>query len=229
MNEILLYFTIKYKGNWENIYIALSEKEQVRIQDVKKIPQKIKNNYISIIDKDYPHNLKTIYKPPFSIFWYGNINLLNQDLISITGSSFNKFDEQLKYLKKLKRTIFVVQYENDFLIEKMIASNFKIIAISNNGIDCQSDKYKNLIENDNLIISEIPEKSINKYVEQYSDRIFVGVSKAIIFLTSSLPNNSNILRKICKLENVDIYTFFKNKNTRFLMKETILKLERKLS
>lgn len=231
MNDILLYFTIKYKGKWEDIYLALSEKEQVRIQEVKKISQKTKANYISIIDKSYPCNLKTIYKPPFSIFWEGNLELLNNNLISIYGNDFEKFDEQLQYLKQLKDTTFIVQYDNEFLMRKMLNNNFKIIAISNNGLDFNNNNknYQNLLKTNNLIISEIPSNSKNDYFEQYSDRIFVGLSKKIVLLTDTLTSDFNLLKKICKLENIQIFSFFKEKNAKFLTEETISKLKAKLS
>lgn len=231
MNDILLYFTIKYKGKWEDIYLALSEKEQVRMQDIQKISQKTKANYISIIDKNYPSNLKTIYKPPFSIFWDGNLELLNTNLVSIYGNDFDKFDEQLKYLKQLKDTTFIVQYDNEFLVTKMLESNFKIIVVSNNGLDLnrKNKNYLHLLNTNNLIISEIPNKTTNKYFEQYSDRIFAGLSKKIVLLTNVLTSDFNLLKKICKLENVEIFSFFKEKNTKFLMEETVTKLKAKPS
>lgn len=231
MNDILLYFTIKYKGKWEDIYLALSEKEQVRMQDIQKISSKTKANYISIIDKNYPNNLKTIYKPPFSIFWEGNLELLNTNLVSIYGNNFDKFDEQLKYLKQLKDTTFIVQYDNNFLVTKMLENNFKIIAILNNGLDLhgKNKNYTDLLNANNLIISEIPNKSTNKYFEQYSDRIFVGLSKTIVLLANAMTSNFNLLKKICNLENVEIFSFFKDKHTKFLMEETISKLKAKPS
>lgn len=231
MNDILLYFTIKYKGKWEDIYLALSEKEQVRMQDIQKISSKTKANYISIIDKNYPNNLKTIYKPPFSIFWEGNLELLNTNLVSIYGNNFDEFDEQLKYLKQLKDTTFIVQYDNNFLVTKMLENNFKIIAILNNGLDLhgKNKNYTDLLNANNLIISEIPNKSTNKYFEQYSDRIFVGLSKTIVLLANAMTSNFNLLKKICNLENVEIFSFFKDKNTKFLMEETISKLKAKPS
>lgn len=231
MNDILLYFTIKYKGKWEDIYLALSEKEQVRMQDIQKISSKTKANYISIIDKNYPNNLKTIYKPPFSIFWEGNLELLNTNLVSIYGNNFDEFDEQLKYLKQLKDTTFIVQYDNNFLVTKMLENNFKIIAILNNGLDLhgKNKNYTDLLNANNLIISEIPNKSTNKYFEQYSDRIFVGLSKKIVLLANAMTSNFNLLKKICNLENVEIFSFFKDKNTKFLMEETISKLKAKPS
>ena len=65
MNIILIYFSIKYKGDWDKIYKALEEKEKVSLEEITKTEENIKSNnwnIITIIDRDYPEKLKTAYK-----------------------------------------------------------------------------------------------------------------------------------------------------------------------
>ena len=64
MEEILLYFSLKYNGNFDEIYNAVKNKEQVNDELKKDLFKKLKSNYTTIISKDYPQALKKIMCPP---------------------------------------------------------------------------------------------------------------------------------------------------------------------
>lgn len=69
MRDILIYFDYKYNGNWDEIYSAICRKEKVELEEVRRIAEELSKKYtmISLIDDDYPEELKTQYKPPFVI------------------------------------------------------------------------------------------------------------------------------------------------------------------
>ena len=64
MNIILLFFSLKYKGDWDKIYDALQNKERVTIHEIQTLEKKIKKEhitYFTILDKFYPEIFKTVY------------------------------------------------------------------------------------------------------------------------------------------------------------------------
>ena len=64
MNIILIYFSIKFKGDWDKIYKALEDKEKVTLKEITELEELIKKekwNIITIIDKEYPEPLKQSY------------------------------------------------------------------------------------------------------------------------------------------------------------------------
>ena len=63
--EILLYLTLKYDNDWNKIYKAISNKEDIDYEDAEKVVDECPNEYITILDKEYPDILKHTYKPPF--------------------------------------------------------------------------------------------------------------------------------------------------------------------
>lgn len=67
MKKILVYFYDKYKGVWEDIYNAICEKEQVEDSESERVLREYEKSYYitTLLDEDYPENLKREYKPPF--------------------------------------------------------------------------------------------------------------------------------------------------------------------
>ena len=91
MEDILIYFAIKYEGDWDKIYSAINKKEKVEQKDLEETLAKNTSKCITLISDNYPQKLKTIYKPPFVLFYKGNIDLLNTQnkTIGVVGSRKN--------------------------------------------------------------------------------------------------------------------------------------------
>ena len=53
MRNIILYFTLKYNGNFKKIYQALRDKEQVNTELFGKLKSKLDSNYVTILDENY--------------------------------------------------------------------------------------------------------------------------------------------------------------------------------
>ena len=143
MNEILVYFAIKYGGDWDKIYSAINKKEKVEQEDIKRTLVGC-GEYITLLDKEYPYRLKTIYKPPFVLFYKGDINLLNyKNTIGVIGSRKNT-----SYGEKVTKKIVKELVDNNYLIVSGLArgidsiahktcleNNGKTIAVLGNGIN----------------------------------------------------------------------------------------------
>ena len=92
MNIILIYFAIKYKGYFHDIYNAIKKKEFIPIDELEIIKNKIENGEIraiTIIDDEYPESLKLINNPPFVLFYEGNKELLKNDNKMILTGDFD--------------------------------------------------------------------------------------------------------------------------------------------
>ena len=66
--NLIAYLAVKYKQVWDDIYNAIITKEPVDNEIVEETLSTLKGDYITIIDDDYPKELKHIYRPPFVIF-----------------------------------------------------------------------------------------------------------------------------------------------------------------
>ena len=56
-------------------------------EDIEKIKQR-NITAVTILDAEYPSSLKMCYKPPFVLFYKGDISLLNSESIAIVGSRY---------------------------------------------------------------------------------------------------------------------------------------------
>ena len=59
MREILLYFALKYEGDFTKIYNALQKKEKVDPAIQRELNARVNSRYVTIIDDNYPPQLKT--------------------------------------------------------------------------------------------------------------------------------------------------------------------------
>lgn len=83
--ELLAKLAVEEKGNWNTIYERLQKKDYLSEETA------IKGNYITIVDNEYPSTLKQVHRPPFVLFYEGNINLLQRkDLVAIGIDSVGK-------------------------------------------------------------------------------------------------------------------------------------------
>lgn len=213
MKNVLYYFTQKYKGNWEGIYNSLSVKEMIPKDKYLKINVEDISNYVCLIDKDYPNELKTIYKPPFSIFMYGNKSLLNNKLLGIYGNNITALDcEKLIGLDKI---IFILDFDNKKLINYFMKNNLNFILVYKNGFSkMNKELFNKVIESGNLILTEMPNTNKEVYNDQLHNRIIFGLTKKMLFFNSKINMEFNTIIEFCRLENVLCFSFkeFNNKN-----------------
>ena len=125
MNLVLIYFAIKYKGYFHDIYNAIKKKEFIQMEELEKIGEDLssgKIKAITIIDEDYPEPLKQINQPPFVLFYEGNKELLKEKLIMLTGDfsneNINKFINESAF--ELSKNYTLVSNFSKGLDEKII-------------------------------------------------------------------------------------------------------------
>ncbi len=76
--EILIYLSIKNNGDWMKIYkeICMHKLDEITDDEVIDAVNSVKSKVITILDPDYPEYLKHCPRPPFVLYYYGNLSLI---------------------------------------------------------------------------------------------------------------------------------------------------------
>lgn len=193
MEEILLYFSLKYEGDFDKIFKALEQKEKID-EDLKgDLFKTVKSRFTTLISDDYPNSLKKIACPPFVLFYYGNLDLVNEKCIGVIGMrhpsnyGIQTTTQLTKQLVSANYTIVSGMAIGIDTVAHQSAITFKgkTIAILGSGIDyCYPRKnlslYQNLKEK-HLVISEYPGNLIPKKINfPRRNRIISGLSESIL-------------------------------------------------
>ena len=111
MEDIILYFSLKYNGDFMHIYNALVNKEKVDEEIKGELFGRLKCSYTTILSSDYPDSLKEMNCPPFVLYYYGDLSLVNKDIIALVGmrecSDYGK-NMALKFSGELAENGFVI-------------------------------------------------------------------------------------------------------------------------
>ncbi len=205
MEDILLYLSLKYDGNFEKIYKAIMNKEEINQEELDDYKQKMKCKYTTLVSANYPEALKSIACPPFVIYYYGDLNLVGQKIVGVVGA-----DDLSSYGKEKTEYFVKGLVENDYLIvngmakgsdevsiNQVIESNGKCIAVLPCGIDrCYPKAHQELYEElkrNHLIMSEYPlDLKPEKWYVPARNRIVAGLSQALL-VTEIKIKSSNML------------------------------------
>lgn len=112
LREKIAQYAYLYQGDYNQIAKAIAQKEEVKFQPIFE-------QYITIVDKEYPKILKSLEYPPWILFYQGDISLLNTKMVTVIGS-------RLASQKAL---------ENCSLICQELLKNFTIVSGLAKGID----------------------------------------------------------------------------------------------
>ena len=196
MHEILVYLSIIYKGDWNKIYESILNKTPIDKNEALAACNNLNCNYITILDDSYPLCLKSIYKPPFVLFYKGDINLLNDNnfKIAVIGNRLNS-----EYGKNITEKIckdLICKKENCVIVSGLakgidsiahnccLNHNGKTIAVLGNGLDIIYPKenknlYNNIIDK-GLLISEYPPGTVpSKEKFPIRNRLIAGISNCV--------------------------------------------------
>lgn len=190
--DVLVSLCLEHQGNWEDIYRSISDKRLLdKIYKIEDCPFKC----ITIIDDEYPEYLKRIYRPPFALFYYGDISLIKDDKYNrlavigsrncseygtnITKEIIDGLDNNFLIISGLARGIDGVAHKEALLTNK------KTIAVIAGGIDYiypkENEELYKKIKQCGLIISETP-FDVPPKPEQFvfRNRIIAQLSQAVL-------------------------------------------------
>ncbi|AHI52688.1 DNA-processing protein DprA [Spiroplasma culicicola] len=241
MDKVLLYFSLKYHGDWDKIYQALDKKEKILHDHLSWVEQEINCQYITIISPLYPNYLKNTYKPPFVLFYKGNLELLSKyhRAIGVVGGreydvdglkTSKKIIDELSYEKRI-----IVTYEkyglNNEIFNYCKEENKQHIYLLKSGIKnylLQNAEAK--IKDEQLILSEVYQLE-NDNVElenQYAYRLLCGLSKGVLFSQFSDDDHYNELINTVINEGKELFAI-PFTNTEFNGTNKLIKIGAKLT
>ena len=226
--EIIIYLAIKYAGDWNAIYQAIKHKELVDETLVKTEIQSIKSSVITIIDETYPESLKKIYKPPFVLFYYGDLNLIYmlEKTIAVIGSrhpsSYGLEMTELITKSLVEEGMMVVSglaYGVDIKAHQtVIAQQGKTIAILGSGIDVCYPKehletYESMKKN-HLVLSEYPNLTPpNKDHFPWRNRLIAGLARGVFVAEAKKRSGTLITVGYALYLGKDVYVLPHQANT----------------
>lgn len=195
---LMLNLVTKFGGNWEEIYSVIKDKLPIDYKEEMDIPYTGK--FVSIIDENYPIQLKKMHKPPFGFFYEGNLNLLtdeNYKLSIICDNAEIEGTEELLQEIDPETTIII----SDETIEERldVLKNHKIVLWLQRPFNrTNGDIIQEIINNGGLVITDYPDNMT--IVNQTVSRAGLSVSKCgnyTLCVDSSLPNSDIYINDIC--------------------------------
>lgn len=210
MDEILLYLSLKYFGEWMAIYDSLQKKEELKVYDIKKAVNEVDADWITLISSDYPKNLKAIYKPPFGVFNYGKTKLLHQNMVTIFGDVNQDNEQFLDYLRSNGINLLWVKKSNREMLDilTMFPTNniFYLEEMKNAG----NKTFQNILADENVIMnnafcSEIWERKLTiDYSNQWQERLYLGLSLQVLIISELKAKQLLALSEYCEKENIKV-------------------------
>ena len=195
MEELVLYLSLKYAGDFEKIYNTLLKKEIVDQELKKELFNKINCSYTTIFSDDYPEQLNLINCPPFVLYYYGDLSLVKEKNIAVIGtvepdlegiSMTTQITEEL-----IENGYVTISHFKKGISQRVhatsITNNASTIAVLDSGIDNprfekpEAKRIYDELKKHHLIMSEYPfDTKISPRLLPASSRILAGLANDIL-------------------------------------------------
>ncbi|MGT2960219.1 DNA-processing protein DprA [Streptococcus caballi] len=172
---------------------------------------------ISILDQEYPLELKEIYNPPVLLFYQGNLDLLAKPRLAIVGSR-NCSDVGAKSVQKL-----IKELGNQFVIVSGLARGIDTcahvaslknggtsIAIIGTGLDRyypkENTKLQDYMAKNHLVLTEyVAGEQPLKFHFPERNRIIAGLAQGVIVVEAKMRSGSLITCERALEEGRDVF------------------------
>jgi DNA processing protein len=207
--DILLYYSLKYDGDYLKILHALDTREYFSKEEYLNMTNNFKGDYLSVVDPLYPDAFKKCPLPPFIIYYKGDLSLLNHNKkCGIIGSRFNSAYGKTNVFTivpqlVVKNVVIVsglAKGIDSFAHKAALQNDGKTIAVLGTGIEQYYPKENELLQNDigslGLLISEFP-PNVRPSQENFPlrNRLIAALSDVIFVVESSLKSGTMITVK----------------------------------
>lgn len=192
--DILIFLSLINNGSWDGIMKSLKEKEYVNSEYIEEVLARNTYKCITILDENYPTCLKAVTNPPFVLYYYGDISLLDDyyNNVSVIGSrECSEYGAEMtrrivEGLAGKKNIVSGLAIGIDSIAhETAINNGGKTIAVLASGIDfcypVRNGKLYRKIKKDHLVISEYPGElePVNSNFP-FRNRIVAALSKGVL-------------------------------------------------
>lgn len=217
MRERILYYCLKYKGDYRLIAKALANKEEVQ-------PVLCSMNYVTIFDQDYPACFRRLRYPPWILFYQGHIEWLQDPCVGIIGArkcSRQALNNTKVVVERLKSRYVIVSGLALGIDAKAheASLDFRTVGIIGCGLDRIYPKanaflYRTMAEN-HCIISEYPPSTppLARHFP-WRNRLLAAASQKMIVIEATYKSGTMLTVNECIDLDVPIYclpTAFENK------------------
>lgn len=213
--EAILWYSIKYDGDWTKIGNAIKLKENYSIIEYPY-------RYITIIDDDYPLSFRKLRYPPWIIYYEGNYELIKKKGIGIVGArecSQEALENTKKITLRLSHRYVIVSGLAKGIDAKAHENALETIGILGCGIDTIYPKQnQNLflkMRKEGLILSEYP-MHVKPYAYHFPwrNRLIGALSDSLIVIEATAKSGTMLTVNECLELSKPIYcipTAFGNK------------------
>lgn len=184
-NEILISAVINCKGNWNETYKIVSNHKYY-----PETKMDCMDNFITILDKEYPEQLKQAYKPPFVLFYKGDIALLKEHNLISLGAG-RKDNVKVEHIDLLLDKSYTYIISESILGCIMLEKGYKVILVLNTPM-VDSEFTRKTVKNGGLVITELPYNADT--ITTDFTRIMSALESKLVVMTCS--NKSWALRQI---------------------------------
>lgn len=123
INDVLLYFALKYSGDYKKMFIALQNNEAININDFSTMKKNNLYKVVTIRDENYPNELKMVKSPPILLF-YNRDEKIEKNALLVDKIVFD--DQTRGFILKSKQSIndedkelFIFACENDNVLSSI--------------------------------------------------------------------------------------------------------------
>lgn len=205
MNDMLLYFSLKYHGDFYAILQALKSREKGDEKLKEQLFSSFHTPYITLLDPAYPEAFKHIDAPPFVIFYYGDISLLHKKAICVTGMHHpNYYGDQVtrKFVSELVDSHYLIVSGMGLGCERRahltaIKQGGSTIGVLAGGIEmiapsANADLYE-LMKQRQLIISEYPGTvEATSFTFRCRNRLMTGLASQLLVTQCELKSGAMV-------------------------------------
>ena len=193
--NILIFLNKKNNGNWDKMYHDIQNRANYPEDDVD-ITQY--HHVTTLVDPDYPTKLKQSFKPPFCLFWEGDLSLLNKDNIMVICGSDKGNSELAKLISELSDSHIVINGDDSAIereaLQIVMKNNQPLILVLNEAID-ESDLDDEVFlyaVNHGCVISEYGFTSPEIDETQLAKTRIIAFLSDKALITSSKKNNTRL-------------------------------------
>ena len=185
--QLLLQLNRDCGGNWDAMYRAIKDRRRVEDEEIA-----FDHSFATVVDAEYPEKFKTASKPPFIIFYEGDIKLLDSDNIyMIIGGSRTPYDITNAVAKLSKSHVIASYYDNDFdkeILRACMRNRQKFIILTSKSLD-DLDRSDDVIDyaakNGCLILTEYGfESGSGDYASVMRYRLIVPFLQGVLLASS---------------------------------------------
>lgn len=192
--EYLANLSYKYDGDWASITNAIRRYEKVEDYHIKE-------NYITILDDNYPSSFLSLRYPPLVFFYEGDLSLLNKKCITIVGAR-----EATEYATSITKLIVKTIGDKyvyvsglakgiDACVHDEALKYSKTIGIIGSGLATvyprtNDELFKKMRKKD-LIISEYPYNvGIRKHHFPWRNRLLAALGEKLIVVEAKIKSGT---------------------------------------